>query len=120
MSKRRLPAALALLVPTLLGVLCLLGPAANAAEDPGVRTVPAANSVVGTAPSILRVFPDAVPAQGTPPVGTAEIFDHLGTHTATVPLGPVNAGGLAGSMPALDPGVHLVSWTAGDASGSFA
>ncbi|HUR73946.1 MAG TPA: CopD family protein [Sporichthya sp.] len=121
MSRSRVPAPLVVLLIALVGALGLVGSLpAHAADDPSVRTVPAANEVVGTTPTILRIFPNAVPAAGSAPAGQAEIFDSSGEKVATSHLGPADAGGLAGALPTLEPGVHLVSWTAGEDRGAFA
>ncbi|HVE25946.1 MAG TPA: CopD family protein [Sporichthya sp.] len=119
MSRRPLPATFALAI--LCGcLLSLWGPVrAHAAEGPGVRTVPAANEVVGPGPLVVRVLPAGRP-DGSPGSGRALVLDHTGVGVAAVHLQPSPTGGLAGTLPVLAPGVHLVSWTAGDLTGSFA
>lgn len=93
---------------------------AHASDGPGVRTVPAANEVVGTGPIVVRVLPEVGRPDGSPGSARAMVLDHTGARVAAVHLQPSPAGGLAGTLPPLAPGVHLVSWKAGDLTGSFA
>jgi putative copper export protein/methionine-rich copper-binding protein CopC len=89
--------------------------ASQAADAPTAHTIPAANEVLGAAPSQISVIP-----QSAATTGTATVLDSTGKQVAGGQLKPTGGGMLTLPVPSLGHGVYLVKWSAGSERSAFA
>ncbi len=82
--------------------------------DVDAQTVPAANQVLSAAPTQIEVTP---PAGATS--GTAKVLDSNGKTVAHGALVDSGQGPLSLHLPSLGQGTYLVTWSAGQSTGSF-
>jgi putative copper export protein len=96
------------------------GGGTGTAAPPTVRTVPAANEILGQAPDRVVISPAAAGSPALGDTGNAKVLSTRGTQIAGGPLSPNADGSLSLALPTVPAGVYLVSWTAGPSSGAFA